>query len=290
MSGAKSIGSLETYEPEDKSFSKHVIQEGTGDTSPNEASVCTVLVDPMGQSVTPAIEAALGNYKIGDRCEVTIGESTTFLAELLDKVLMSMKEGETAYVKSKINSDGQKMDSFGVNDAAFKCNVSLFEMSRAAQSDDLEQDERIERAQHYKDSGTELFREGNTHFAIKRYQRSLDYLADIDKHGSVPNVVRSQQILLRGQCNFNLAACYLKQAKYSDVVHHCTLGLNVDSDNLKGLYRRGQAYMKLNQYDEAKGDYHRALALDPSNKATANQLALLNGMIRKEKEMYKRMF
>ena len=45
----KSIGSLETWEPDDKSFSKHTFKEGTGDVKPNEGSVCTVLIIPVGK-------------------------------------------------------------------------------------------------------------------------------------------------------------------------------------------------------------------------------------------------
>ena len=47
--GGKSIGSLETYEPEDKSFSKHVFKEGVGDTTPNEGSQCTVHLALIGR-------------------------------------------------------------------------------------------------------------------------------------------------------------------------------------------------------------------------------------------------
>ena len=45
----KTIGSLETWEPDDKSFSKHTFKEGTGKIKPNEGSVCTVLIIPVGK-------------------------------------------------------------------------------------------------------------------------------------------------------------------------------------------------------------------------------------------------
>ena len=44
----RSIGSLETWEPEDKSFSKHTLQGGEGD-NPNEGSVCVVNMTYVGQ-------------------------------------------------------------------------------------------------------------------------------------------------------------------------------------------------------------------------------------------------
>ena len=53
MSGAagasRTIGSLETWEPDDKSFSKHVLAEGTGDTKPNDGSVCNVFITSVGE-------------------------------------------------------------------------------------------------------------------------------------------------------------------------------------------------------------------------------------------------
>lgn len=49
MTSKKSIGSLETWEPEDKSFSKHVLTEGTGDIKPNDGAVCTVCVTFVGK-------------------------------------------------------------------------------------------------------------------------------------------------------------------------------------------------------------------------------------------------
>ncbi len=48
-SGSRTIGSLETYEPEDKSFSKHTLKEGTGDCLPNEGSVCIVTINLVGK-------------------------------------------------------------------------------------------------------------------------------------------------------------------------------------------------------------------------------------------------
>ena len=44
-----SFGKLETFEPEDKSFSKHVLKDGTGDGTPNEGSVCTLIIYTIGK-------------------------------------------------------------------------------------------------------------------------------------------------------------------------------------------------------------------------------------------------
>lgn len=52
MNQNHTIGSLETWEPEDKSFSKHTTQQGQGDVTPNEGSVCVVRLTPLGKQQT----------------------------------------------------------------------------------------------------------------------------------------------------------------------------------------------------------------------------------------------
>ena len=47
-----SIGSLETWEPNDKSFTKHILKPGTGDVKANEGSVITVNITPLGKAGT----------------------------------------------------------------------------------------------------------------------------------------------------------------------------------------------------------------------------------------------
>jgi hypothetical protein len=47
--GPRSIGSIETWEPPDKSFSKHILKEGKDGPAPSDGSVCTVLLCQVGQ-------------------------------------------------------------------------------------------------------------------------------------------------------------------------------------------------------------------------------------------------
>ena len=235
-------------------------------------------------------ESALGGYKVGEQCEITVGEGDTILSEHFDKVVISMKEKETCYVKSKLDAKGVKIDDVVSKEKGLKFNMTLLEMNRAADSSELEQDERIERAQHLKDKGTDLFKAGNLEFAEKRYKRALEYLADMDAHSGMWEELKAQQTTLKCQCHLNLAACYLKEDKFEKVIGHCTQGLEIDGQNIKGLFRRGQAYTKLHKYDEARQDLSQGLQLDPQNKAIANQLATLNSLVKKEKQMYQRMF
>jgi len=48
MSSGRSVGSLEMWCPDDQSFNKHILQEGHGELTPNDESVCIVHVVSIG--------------------------------------------------------------------------------------------------------------------------------------------------------------------------------------------------------------------------------------------------
>jgi len=50
MSSGRTVGSLDTWQPDDKSFNKHVLREGRGDLTPNDESVCVVHVVSVGMT------------------------------------------------------------------------------------------------------------------------------------------------------------------------------------------------------------------------------------------------
>ena len=57
---------------------------------------------------------------------------------------------ETCYIKAKVNAKGQKVSEFEFKEKGLKFNVTLKAFDRASESVDLEQDERLDRAQHHK--------------------------------------------------------------------------------------------------------------------------------------------
>ena len=236
-------------------------------------------------------EVDLGNYKLGDVVELTIGEGDTRLSELFDTVLMCMKEGETSYVKARFDAKGDKVGEFDVNKKALKFNVLMKSLNRAADGADLEQDERLDRAQHHKDKGSELFQKSNLEYAIKRYEKAASYLSEMDAAGeSLPEGLDVQYKKLLCQCNLNLAACDLKREKFEDAISHCSKALQQEPGNVKGLFRRGQAYTKMHQYVNARQDLLQALQMEPDNKAVRNQLTTVDQLVKKEKQMYQKMF
>lgn len=51
--------------------------------------------------------------------------------------------------------------------------------------------------------------------------------------------------------------------------------LELESTNVKALYRRGQAYMELADLDLAEFDVKKALEIDPNNRFVSYSLTLI---------------
>jgi len=57
MSSGRTVGSLDTWQPDDKSFNKHILREGRGELMPNDEAVCVVHIVNIGRSsFIPTIE------------------------------------------------------------------------------------------------------------------------------------------------------------------------------------------------------------------------------------------
>ena len=59
MSSGRSVGSLETWCPDDQSFNKHILQEGHGELTPNDESVCIVHVVSIGMFIRDGKEPTI---------------------------------------------------------------------------------------------------------------------------------------------------------------------------------------------------------------------------------------
>lgn len=232
----------------------------------------------------------LAGYAVDRDVEVTIGEGDTLLAEFLDRVLLCMQEGERSYIKAKVNAQGKKIGDLDTDQSMLRLNIELKAVSCVAQSCDMSQDERLEWAQHHKEKGAELFQRNSLDFAIKRWQRSLDFLKDMQPIDKLPATFRQRVRELNCLCLLNMSAAYLKQEKLDLAIEYATSTLEIDGDNVKALYRRGKAYEKLDKLLDAKQDFIKAAAIEPANTTVRNELAAVEKKLLKEKQMYQRMF
>lgn len=70
--------------------------------------------------------------------------------------------------------------------------------------------------------------------------------------------------------------------------------LEIDKDNVKVLFRRGQAFYYLKEFEKASDDFSAALKLEPNNAEVKKNLKIVQDKVKeqkeKEKKMYQKMF
>eukprot|EP00877_Chromochloris_zofingiensis_P002449 jgi/Chrzof1/12204/Cz06g25070.t1 len=103
-----------------------------------------------------------------------------------------------------------------------------------------------------KTDGNKLHAEGLYAEAAEKYERAKNNLQGI--------AGQEAKDLLRA-CVLNLGSCYLNLGKYQQCVGECEAILAGDSQNLKALYRRGQALAALGRYPEAVADLEASVVL-----------------------------
>ena len=127
---------------------------------------------------------------------------------------------------------------------------------------------------HYKTIGTSLFQQSKVISAARKYSKALQYIIPLQCDRE--NSQRQDVLLLKAACLSNLAACHIKLENFEYVCTACSKALSCDANNVKCLYRRGVAYSKLNDYEQARKDFSRAKELEPNNKAIVDQLKQLD--------------
>lgn len=81
---------------------------------------------------------------------------------------------------------------------------------------------------------------------------------------------------------------------YPESLCECNKVLEIDENNVKGLFRRGQAYSGQQDFSNALKDFAKVQTLAPGDKGVLRELAKLKQeqqkQAEKEKAMYAKMF
>jgi len=70
----------------------------------------------------------------------------------------------------------------------------------------------------------------------------------------------------------------------------CSKALDIDTNNIKALFRRGQAHSLAGEFDKAKADLTEAAQLSPKSKEIRDELDKLKKNIANYKQQEKKMF
>jgi peptidylprolyl isomerase len=125
----------------------------------------------------------------------------------------------------------------------------------------LSDEEKLDEALKFKDSGTESFKAKNYEVAILAYDEAIK-LSD--------GCAIANEVWLT--CKSNAAQAYLNLENYEAAVAYLSSVLKKDKQNIKALYRRGLARNRLGESEKALKDLTLASNLDPNNEPVKVEL------------------
>jgi len=248
----------------DKKVLKKILQEGEGYDRPNDCA--TVRVKLIGKLADGTLFVKKG-HDGEEPFEFKTDEDQVI--EGLDKAVLSMKKGEVALVTIPphhafgANETAQDLAVVPPNSSVYY-EVELVSFDKEKDSWDLKSNiEKIEAAAKKKDEGNVWFKVGKYARASKRYKKALSF---VEYDSSFSEEEKQLSKPLKISCKLNNAACKLKLKDYKEAKELCTEVLELDSTNVKALYRRAQAHTYLVDLDLAEADIKKALEIDPDNR------------------------
>ncbi|CAO2840586.1 unnamed protein product [Amaranthus hypochondriacus] len=249
---------------DDKKVVKKILKEGEGYDRPNEGAV--VQLKLIGKLQDGTVFIRKGHEDGGELFEFKTDEEQVI--EGLDRAVLTMKKGEVALLiiapEYAFGSLETKQDLAVVPPSStVYYEVELVSFEKEKESWDMNTEEKIEAAGKKKEEGNALFKAGKYVRASKRYEKAVKF---VEYDTSFSDDEKKQSKALKITCNLNNAACKLKLKEYKQAEKLCTKVLELDSMNVKALYRRAQAYGNLADLELAEFDIKKALEIDPDNR------------------------
>lgn len=225
-----------------------------------------------GATVTIAYTARLADGTVFDQRDdsnplVFVTDEESAPCEGLELGVMRMKKGETALLTMQPHyafgaTGGQGAMKPVPADAIVTYEVTLKDMVKAKETWDMDVDGKLAAAGVLKEKGNAAFKAGKLDRAIDLWDRA--YRAVEFDDGFEAEKKRAARAF-KTSCYLNTAAGYLKINKPHEAEKAATKVLEADSNNMKALYRRAQAYIGTSDWLEAGQDIKKGLLLEPAN-------------------------
>ncbi|XP_031280625.1 peptidyl-prolyl cis-trans isomerase FKBP62-like [Pistacia vera] len=275
----------------DKKVLKKILKEGEGYERPNDGAVVQVKI--IGKLYDGTIFVKKGHDE-EQPYEFKIDEEQ--VVDGLDRAVKGMKKGEVALITVQPEygfgaSDSQQELAIVPANSTLYYEVEMVSFFKEKESWDMNTQEKIEATGKKKEEGNALFKAGKYDRASKRYDKAVKF---IEYDSSFTDEEKQKTKVLKITCNLNNAACKLKLKEYKQAEKLCTKVLEIDSRNVKALYRRAQAYIQLADLDLAELDIKKALEIDPNNRDVKLEYKLLKEKVReynkKDAQFYANIF
>ncbi|XP_064885592.1 peptidyl-prolyl cis-trans isomerase FKBP4 [Columba livia] len=270
---------------EDGGIIRRIRKKGEGYSKPNEGAVVEI-----------QFEGRCGDRVFDSReLRFEIGEGDNYdLPHGLEKAIQKMEKLEESvfYLKPNYGFGSSGKEKFQIPpDVELQYEVKLKSFEKAKESWEMNTDEKLEQSCIVKERGTQYFKEGKYKRAALQYKKIVSWL---EHESGLSDEEDTKAKSLSLAAHLNLAMCHLKLKEYSQALENCNKALELDSNNEKGLFRRGEAHLAVNDFELARADFQKVIQLYPSNKAAKVQLVTCQQKIReqheKEKKMYANMF
>lgn len=209
-----------------------------------------------------------------------------------DQGFASMKVGEKAILKCAPDYAYGKSGSPPKipGDATLEFEVELLGFKEKLKEKwDMSSEERLEAAKKLKTEGTDFFQAEKFARAIEKYEDAASFAVE---EGVASKDVPVDERPMFVSCWLNAAMCHVKTKDWSAAIKASNQVLEVPGEdaNLKALYRRGFARLKLGLLKEARDDLMAAYKVDTTNKDVRKALQLLKDASAAAKEKEKAAF
>ncbi|CRG99988.1 peptidyl-prolyl cis-trans isomerase, putative [Plasmodium relictum] len=155
-------------------------------------------------------------------------------------------------------------------------NPCTHDHSKERQLYEKDSKEKIKASSAFNEEGKKAFYEKNYKLACVYFRKGLIQL-DYSFPDSEQDI--NEQKKLEINLHLNMALTKFHMSKYYECISECSTVLNLDKNNIKAYYRKGQAYMKLDLYNEAKQEFLKVLDLDPNDNNVKKSLLTLKEKI-----------
>ncbi|KAL9953980.1 hypothetical protein ACROYT_G041465 [Oculina patagonica] len=160
--------------------------------------------------------------------------------------------------------------------------------------------ERIQQGIVLKAEGNEYFKKKEYRNAMKCYHKALLHVKGLVDRPNLPGLDSYEQDLsdvdkqeiyqVQFSCYNNLAACLMKDSRWDRTEHYCNEALKLQPQNAKALFRRGQSYFHMKDFEKAERDLKAAEELEPKDSSIKKMLALLEVELKKIREKEKKIY
>jgi len=244
--------------------------------------------DDSEVKISYTLSTADGQF-IETKTDFSLALGTEAVPSGLEKGIENMKKGEKALIKLK--GGYAKGHPNAPDKAELHYEVELHDFVKEKPSWEMSNQEKIEAALKTKDKGNEFFKDGKYKAAIKKYKKASSY---VDYDHSFTDEEKAQAKPVRVTVHLNTAACNLKLKEYRTCIENCDKALKIEDNNVKALFRKGQALSALYDWEDAERVFNKALEIEPQNKEVQRELTLLKRKMaeqnKKEKIRYANMF